>query len=619
LHLLRMLLRRGKAGAVLRPAWDAQLNGEMAVALTEKARPRRCLRASTVGVTAREISSFHERAFFGVLSIARRFAKDMTQSHTPVLIVGGGPIGLALAGDLGWRGVACTLVEKTDGAIGQPKMDWVGVRTMEFCRRWGIVPWVHAAGYNRAYPQDCAWVTSLTGYELGREPFPAAQDEQPLPQSTYARGERCPQDFFDPVLRRFAGQYPHVSLRHEVELVDFAERPDGVVAQLRDVRTGRTEEITADYLVGCDGAASTVRERLGIPMSGSPVLTYTTNVIFRCAGLEKLHDKRPGYRFIFIGPEGTYATMVAIDGRDRWRFSLVGDETRRTLSETEIRAAIVRAMGKPFDFEILSTAPWVRRQLVADRYGSRRAFIAGDAAHLTSPTGGFGMNMGIQDAVDLGWKLEAMVNGWGGPRLLASYEPERRPVAIRNVNEATGNLKRMLAPRDRKPPAAVFEPGPAGDAARQEFGARFTEMMRREWFSAGIHLGFVYEGSPVIVPDGTPPPPDEVMTYTQTARPGSRAPHVWLGPDVSTLDLFGRGFALLRFGDDAPSGETLVQAAARRGLPLATTMIDDQAARDIYLRRLVLVRPDGHVAWRSDDAPLAEEAARIVDVVRGAV
>lgn len=538
--------------------------------------------------------------------------------ETPVLIVGGGPIGLALAGELGWRGIACTLVEKTDGSIDQPKMDFVGVRTMEFCRRWGIVPWVHAAGYNRAYPQDCAWVDCLTGYEFGREPFPACEDDPPLAQSTYSRGERCPQDFFDPVLRRFAGQFPHVSLRHEVELIGFDADEKGVSARLKDLRGGRDERLRTAWMVGCDGGSSMVREAAGIPMSGSPVLTYTTNVIFRCSGLEKLHDKRRGYRFIFIGPQGTWATLVAIDGRDRWRFSLVGDATKRTLSEAEVRTEIVRAMGKPFDFEILSILPWARRQLVADCYRESRVLIAGDAAHLTSPTGGFGMNMGIQDAVDLGWKLEATLKGWAGPGLVDSYGIERKPVAIRNVNEATGNLKRMLAPRDSRPAKEVFEPGPAGERARKDFGERYTAMMKREWFAPGIHLGYVYEGSPVIVPDGTSPPPDEVSTYAQTARPGSRAPHVWLGEDRSTLDLFGRGFVLLRFGAQNSAGQTLIEAAAQRGMPLSMVDIANADAAAAYARRLVLVRPDGHVAWRADEAPDAAAAARIVDIVRGA-
>lgn len=540
------------------------------------------------------------------------------EPDTQVLIVGGGPVGLALAGELGWRGIACTLIERSDGTITQPKMDFVGVRTMEFCRRWGIVPWVHAAGYNRAYPQDCIWVDTLTGYEFGREPFPAPQDDPPMAQSTYSRGERCPQDFFDAVLRRFAAQFPQVRLRHEVELIGFEAHEAGVTARLKNLRSAADESLRAAYLVGCDGGGSIVRETLGIAMSGSPVLTYTTNVIFRCQGLEKLHGKQPGYRFIFIGPEGTWATLVAIDGRERWRFSLVGDATRRTLSEDEVRRQIVRAMGKWFAFEIESILPWVRRQLVADRYGEGRVFIAGDAAHLTSPTGGFGMNMGIQDAVDLGWKLEAAINGWAGPQLLASYAIERRPVAIRNVNEATGNLKRMLSPRDSRPTKEVFEPGPEGERARKEFGERYTAMMKREWVTPGIHLGYVYESSPLIVPDGTPPPPpDEVSTYTQTARPGSRAPHVWLGEDQSTLDLFGRGFVLLRFGAAAAGDDALPIAATQRGVPLAVVDIADASAAALYARRLVLVRPDGHVAWRGDDAPAPAEAVRIVDSIRG--
>ncbi len=506
-------------------------------------------------------------------------------------------------------------MERGDGRVTQPKMDFVGVRTMEFCRRWGIVPWVHAAGYNRAYPQDCAWVSSLTGHEFGREPFPAPKDEVALPQSPYSRGERCPQNFFDPVLSRFASSFPTVTIRRDTELLGMEERADGVTARVRDLRSGAEEAIEAACVVGCDGGSSAVREHLGIPMTGPAALTYTTNVIFRRANLEALHGLAPAYRYIFIGPEGTWATMVAINGRDEWRFSLVGDAQRRTPDEAEMRAAIIRAVGRDFDFEVLSILPWVRRQLVADRYGTDRVFIAGDAAHLTSPTGGFGMNMGIQDAVDLGWKLAAVLGGWGGPDLLRSYEVERRPVAIRNVNEATANLKRMLAPRDAKPAPEVFAPGAEHDAARKAFGDRYTEMMRREWYTPGIHLGFVYEGSPVIVPDGTPPPPDEVTTYTQTARPGSRAPHAWLADGRSTLDLFGRGFVLLRFGGG--DAATLATAARARGVPLSVIALDEPAVHALYARRLVLVRPDGHVAWRSDAAPDAAEAARILDTVRG--
>jgi 2-polyprenyl-6-methoxyphenol hydroxylase-like FAD-dependent oxidoreductase len=539
--------------------------------------------------------------------------------RTPVLIVGGGPVGLALAGDLGWRGVSCALIEKTDGRIFQPRMDIVHVRTMEFCRRWGIVPWVEDAGYNRDYPQDCAWVTSLVnGYELGREPFPAPRNEVPPPQSPQKR-ERCPQNFFDPVLARFAGTFPHVTRRYRTELLDFVEHEAGVVATVRDHATGRDETIEADYLVGCDGAAGVVRERLGIPLSGNPVLTYTTNAIFRRAGLEKLYSVRPAYRFIFIGPEGTFATIVAIDGRDHWRFSFVGSREYRALTEADVRAAIERAVGQKFDFAIESIMPWTRRELVADRYGSRRVFLAGDSAHQLSPTGGFGMNTGIQEAIDLSWKLEARLSGWGGERLLASYETERRPVAVRNVREAGGNLARMLSPRDNRPPPEIFLPGEAGNAARRDFGAKFTATMRREWFTIGVQLGYRYEDSPICIPDGTAAPPDETATYLPTARPGHRAPHAFLGPEQSTLDLFGRGFVLMRFGaSPAEAADTaqLAAAAANRGVPLRICDVADEAVAALYGRRLVLVRPDGHVAWRDDEPPA--DATKVIDTVRGA-
>jgi 2-polyprenyl-6-methoxyphenol hydroxylase-like FAD-dependent oxidoreductase len=540
--------------------------------------------------------------------------------QAPILIVGGGPVGLAMAGDLGWRGVPCVLIEKTDGRITQPRMDIVHVRTMEFCRRWGIVPWVEEAGYNRDYPQDNAWVTRLVdGYELGREPFPSGRDEKPPPQSPQKR-ERCPQNFFDPVLARFAGTFPHVTRRYRTELEDFTEHAGGVSARVIDHATGGRETIEAQYMVACDGAGGPIREKLGIALSGNPVLTYTTNVIFRRAGLEALHRIRPAYRFIFIGPEGTFATIVAIDGRDHWRFSFVGSREYRKLTEADVRAAIERAVGCSFDFEIESIMPWTRRELIAERYGTARVFLVGDAAHQLSPTGGFGMNTGIQEAIDLSWKLEARLAGWGGEALLASYEPERRPIAARNVAEAGGNLARMLSPRDNLPPPEIFAPGAAGDAARRAFGAKFTETMRREWFTIGIQLGYRYEGSPICVPDGTAAPPDEPATYVQTARPGHRAPHVWLAPGRSTLDLFGRGFVLMRFGA-APGagrgeGAALVDAAAERGVPLTVCDVANEEAAALYGRRLVLVRPDGHVAWRGDEMPT--DAARVIDKVRGA-
>lgn len=544
-------------------------------------------------------------------------------SETPVLIVGGGPIGLALAGDLGRRGVRSILVERSDGVIDQPKMDMLHARTMEICRRWGLKPRIHAAGFNRDHSQDYAWVTGLAeGWELGRERFPSNAAALPEPQSPEHK-ERCPQNFFDPVMREFALASGNATLCHRTELVDFEETRGGVIATLRDLATGDTRRVGAGYLIGCDGAASLVRAKLGITMTGNAVLTNTTNVIFRSAELARISRIAPAYRYIFIGPEGTWATIVCIDGRDNWRFSFVGAADRPAIDEAEAAEGIRRAVGRDFDFEILSTMQWTRRELTAESYGRDRVWLCGDSAHQLSPTGGFGMTTGIQEAADLGWKLAAVIHGWGGARLLESYDAERRLIARRNVAEAAVNLKRMLSTRTDPPPPEAFAPGPAGDAARKRYGDAYTAAMKPEWFTLGVTMGYRYDDSPIIVPDGTPAPPLEVSTYTQTARPGARAPHVWLGEDRSTIDLFDPGFVLLRIapgnGGDPPGGACLEAAAKAAGVPLRVVGLRGDEVAALYERALVLVRPDGHVAWRSDDAPDEAEARRIMDIVRGHV
>jgi len=530
----------------------------------------------------------------------------------PVLVIGGGPVGLALAGDLGWRGIACTLVEQSDGSIYQPRMDLVGIRTMEFCRRWGIVPAVEGSPYPRDYAQDNIYLTSLTGYELGRERFPGI-GQAPPPKESPQRRERCPQNMFDPILRAFAASQKNVALRYRTRLVSFTQNADLVTAVVENAETGAREEILARYIVGCDGARSLVRETLGIAMQGNPVLTYTTNVIFRCPQLLSLHDKGKAYRHIFIGPEGTWATIVAINGRDEWRFSIIGGAEQRDYTTDDIKAAIRRAVGRDFEFEILSVLPWVRRELVAERYRGGRGFIAGDSVHVMSPTGGFGMNTGIQDVVDLSWKLAATLEGWGGEGLLDSYGIERQPIGTRNVTEASGNLRRMLSV---PPHPDLLDDTPQGAATRAKVGREFSETMRREWFTLGAHLGYRYENSPVCWPDGTAAPPDDPRAYVPTARPGHRAPHAFLADGRSTLDLFGRGFALLGFGADAAEAAPLLEAARKRHLPLSFTAIAEPHIAALYERRFVLVRPDGHVAWRGDRTP--EDSLCVIDVVRGA-
>lgn len=531
------------------------------------------------------------------------------------MIVGAGPVGLALAGDLGWRGMNCVLVEQSDGSIHQPRQDLVGIRTMEFCRRWGIAGDVAACPYPRDLKQDNIYVAGdlATGWEIGRYAVPAMGEDKPPPQSPQIR-ERCPQNMFDPILRKFAERYDTVDLRYRHRLNSFTQDNQRVIAEIDNLETGETYTLPARFMVACDGAGSRIRSALGIEMIGNPALTYTTNVIFRSTQLPKLHGFGPCYRFIFIGHEGTWATIVAINGRDEWRFSIIrSGNGERQLSEEEIHAAIRKAAGCAFDYEIISIMPWTRRELVAERMREGRVFLAGDSAHAMSPTGGFGMNTGVGDAVDLCWKLTAVLQGWGGDKLLDSHTLERRPVAERNVREAAGNLARMLSPA---PSAQFLDRTPQAEAERRKIGEDFALAMMREWKTLGMHLGYYYENSPICAPDGSPPPTLDPAIYEQTSRPGSRAPHVWLQDGRSTLDWFGKTFVLVRLGEDAPSGAGLTDAAKRAGMPIEiVSSVQDNVVR-AYERKLVLVRPDGHVCWRGDSEP--SDPMAVIDRVRGA-
>jgi 2-polyprenyl-6-methoxyphenol hydroxylase-like FAD-dependent oxidoreductase len=535
-----------------------------------------------------------------------------------VLIIGAGPVGLALAGDLGWRGRQCLVIDRGDGSIQQPKMDLVGIRTMEFCRRWGIVGAVEASPYDRDYPQDNVYLTTLNGYELERQPMPSMRAEQPPPESPQKR-ERCPQNMFDPILRSFAQSQASTTILYRHEYVSFVQDAHGVTAKIIDLDTNTEITIHARYLIGTDGGKSLVREQLGIEMHGRGLLTHTTNVIFRCPNFNDLHDKKPGYRYMFVGPQGTWATIVAINGNDEWRMSIIGSATERPrYTEEQLKELAHKAVGRPFDLDILSVLRWTRTELIADHYHKGRVFICGDACHLTSPTGGLGMNTGIGDAVDLSWKLAAVLEGWGGAGLLESYGTERRPIAHRITAFSTRNLQTM-----KQVPSSgnLAEDSPEGEQVRRRVGRALAEGLKSEWFSMNIHLGNRYTKSAVIA--FTEPETDEqiaaeyddAINYRPSSRPGCRAPHVWLDDGRSTLDLFGRGFVLLEFDGAGDNAAALRTRAQQMGVPLQIIRITEPEAARLYEKRYVLVRPDGHVAWRGDGIP--EDTAALLAMVTG--
>jgi 2-polyprenyl-6-methoxyphenol hydroxylase-like FAD-dependent oxidoreductase len=533
------------------------------------------------------------------------------RDQTPILIIGGGPVGLGLAADLGWRGIDCVVVEQGDGTIYHPRANTVNSRTMEFCRRWGIAKEVKESGAPPDFPPTIVYATSLQGYEICRIERPTHGGHAPLP-TTPERSQRCNQIWFDPILRRLAGGFPSVELRYNCRFQSFEREGDGVVATVHNAASGQSERIAARYLIDCSGGHSGVGKTLGVKQEGRPVLSYHLNIFLNIKELWDRHDKGKAAFYFFVDRSGDYGSLIEIDGNELWRIGVHGEDYRDEPSDAQVRSAIARCIGTSIPYDIISARRWTCRDLVADRFQSPPIFLAGDSVHQHAPSGGFGMNTGMGDAVDLGWKLAGAVAGWGDSGLLESYEAERRPVAQRNVGEATDNVTRTTDPALIE---LIEEPTPAGAAARRQIADDIVKNRAKTFISDGIALGYRYE-SPIVIPDGTPPPRDSVMEYQQTSRPGSRAPHAALTEGKSTIDLFGRGFVLLRLGQDAPDPSSLVAAAKQRGVPLEVVTIGDPKIVQLYERPLVLVRPDGHVAWRAATAP--EDPLAIVDTIRGA-
>lgn len=524
------------------------------------------------------------------------------QPDTPVLIVGGGPIGLATALELAYRGVRSVLVEQDSrtAPVLLAKAGTLNVRTLEFCRRWGIADAVAHWGAPDDFPRDTVYCTSLQGRFVGRDVSPSQRERRP-PACSPEMLQKCPQHVFDPLLARTVLERGLTRILYSTRVLSFEQDNEGVTALLEDIATGQTTPLRAGYMVGCDGAASTVRRSLGVAFEG-PTLDYSVSALLEIDRLEQFHAFGQAERFMFLGREGTWSNLTSVDFQKLWRFTLVGSEERLDPARLDLASYLDRAFGTgAVPYQVLRVVPWRRSQCTAAQYVRGRVLLAGDAAHTTSPTGGHGLNTGLGDVIGMGWVLEALVKGWGGPELLQAYEAERRPVAIRNGQSSTRNYKGWVS---RGADYALIDAtGTEADAARARIGRQLNEMLYPEWNSLGIALGYRYEHSPVVVADGTPEPADDPSDYVQTSRPGHRAPHAWLADGRSTLDLYGRGFVLLCFSSNPALAPVWERAAAAEGIPLQVVCPHKPDAARVYERKWVLVRPDGHVAWRADVLP----------------
>jgi 2-polyprenyl-6-methoxyphenol hydroxylase-like FAD-dependent oxidoreductase len=566
------------------------------------------------------------------------------------VIVGAGPVGMFLALDLAARGVRSTLVERSLSHRAYPKGNTHNARTMEHYRRLGLADAIRAVGLPPEHPTDVAYLTHLNGYELERLRMPSAAEKlaevgahevtSQVPEPVH----RSNQMYVEQVLFDRVRSTERITCLFGTELTGFEETGHGVTVRLRPAAGGPEQVLTCEYLAGCDGARSLIRQELGIRYDGTEEdLGFLSgprrSKYLRMPNLIKDVIREPAWQYWLMRP-GRIATLITLDAREEFRLSVIeGDAS----DDDALRALIDDCAGEHVEVEILGSQDWVAGlALVAQRYGHGRVQLCGDAAHLFTPTGGFGMNTGIDDAANLAWKLAAAIQGWAGPHLLDSYDTERRPAGLRNTRAAI-NLGSSV--KDITLDPALEDDTPQGATARAELGRILSEQ-REEFASLGVQLGTRYEDSPIIWPDGTPAPASTYEVYVPTARPGGRAPHLWLSRNRSLFDALGPGFTLLRMGQhtatapsadatatdntvldhtvredisssttapdadadvldggapDDPGTVALVAAAHRRAIPLTVLDLSLPQARDLYEADYALIRPDQHVAWRGNE------------------
>jgi 2-polyprenyl-6-methoxyphenol hydroxylase-like FAD-dependent oxidoreductase len=535
---------------------------------------------------------------------------------TAVAIVGGGPVGLALGLMLDHYGVKATIFNIEEDARWHPKGNTHNCRTMEHYRRLGIADAVRARGLPADHPTDVAYFTRFNAWEMARLPMPtdaekrharatsAVDDQTPEPM------HRANQMYVEKFLLEHARTRPNLTLRYGWRVTGFTDDGDGVSLRAEREDGNGAESWRAAYLVGCDGGSSLVRRALGYRYQGPEQLTgglFGGRMVATHLRAPTLYPLMLGHRRAWqywgVNPELTIC-LVTLNGADEFLLHVNAPDPDRPPEDAAIARLVQRAAGADIPVEIIGHRAWTAgRAFVAEHFGAGRVLLAGDAVHIFTPTGGFGMNTGIDDAANLAWKLWARLAGWGGAGLLATYEAERRPIALRNTAAARAIAQSV---NDLRVPPEIEAAGAAGDRARQAAAPGFA-IFAEEFASIGVQLGARYDGSPSILSDGATPPADDVARYEPSSVPGGRAPHVWLddgrGLGSSLFDRLGLGFTLLRLGPTPPDTASLEAAARTHGMPLTVLDVPLSAARDLYQRDLALIRPDHHVAWRGNRVP----------------
>jgi 2-polyprenyl-6-methoxyphenol hydroxylase-like FAD-dependent oxidoreductase len=539
-----------------------------------------------------------------------------------VLVVGGGPVGLTLAMDLASRGIDVTVIEtRRAGEPPNVKCNQVSARSMEVFRRLGIAGKIRDTGLPPEYRNDVACCVSATGKELSRIRLPSRAGRMrgergddgwwPTPEWPH----RINQLFLEPLLFSEAASRPRIRILNRTEFLEFSQDEEGVTAVARNLDSGERITIRSRYLAGCDGGRSTVRRAMGSKLAGIEVVQRVQSTYFRAPKLMSLLPGEPAWMYLAFNPRRC-GTMMSIDGKERWLIHnfLYHGEPDYDSVDRDWSIRNILGVGPDFEYEIISKEDWIGRRLVADRFQNGRVFIAGDAAHLWIPHAGYGMNAGIADAADLAWMLAAVLQGWAEPALLDAYQAERQPITDQ-VSRFAFNMSKSVSQQRREISAEIERDDEVGEAVRKQVGKEAYDLYVQQQCCGGLNFGYFYADSPIIAYDGAAHPAYSMGKFESSSVPGCRAPHIWLRDGRSLYDALGDGYGVMRFDRNEPV-DALVAAAKNRGMPLTVLDVDDAEAASLYAKKLVLVRPDRHVAWRADVVP--DDALAVIDQLRGA-
>lgn len=528
-----------------------------------------------------------------------------------VVIAGGGPVGLTLAIDLGQRGIRCLLVEAKDEPLFLPKMERCNARSMEIYRRLGLADAIRDASSPTDASMDIGLVTTFAEPPTVRLPYPNVDECREIARRTTDGSQPLEpyqvisQYTLEPLLREHAEKLDTVEIRFGHELIDFVENEGGVTTTVRAL-DGETFTVRSEHLVGCDGGRSVVRKGLGFKLEGDGALAERNQIFFRSPDLFEKHAAEPCRMYFFMNADRTVLTVQ--DDPTYLRIN-----TKFSGTDEETKAFVRDLLGLDIEIELISTNSWKLHLLVAEHFGRGRVHLAGDAVRLVIPTGGLGLNTGIGDATDLAWKLAGTIQGWAGEGLLASYETERRPIALRSVAGSRYAHQGQRIWQDlMRPDIDPSIPEARGVLRAVTHVAETTQ--RRTHEMVGTELGYVYAGSPVIVEGDEVDLPDVPEVYIPTGRPGARLPHMWLADGSALQDrLRNTEFSLLVF--DGSDASALSEAFRAQGVPLAVHVLAQADLARVYGAPVVLVRPDLHVAWRG--LPADVDGIELVQRVTG--